>query len=99
VEGLSARVRKRKRPTRSPGVEGLACGGRSAGKSRRPDPVLREKQKPVRIRQRKRIGPDRESEGSIVPTEGAGQQNPVRGKGPCFVCATDEWKMRGLPLC
>ena len=40
-----------------------------------------------------------ESEGSIVPFEGQGQHNPVRGKGPCFVHATEEWRIRRLPLC
>jgi len=44
----------------------------------------------VRIRQRNRSGRHRESEGSIVPFEGLGQHNPVRGKGPCFVRATEE---------
>ena len=44
----------------------------------------------VRIRKRNRIGPYRESEGFIVPSEGSGQQNPARGKGPCFVHATEE---------
>ena len=34
--------------------------------------------------------PDRESEGFIVPIEAAGQHNPGRGKGPCFVHATEE---------
>jgi hypothetical protein len=43
----------------------------------------------ARIRQRSRVGPYRESEGSIVPLKGTGQHNPVRGKGPCFVHATE----------
>ena len=42
-------------------------------------------------------GPHRESEGFIVPFEIPGQHNPYRGKGPCFVHATEEWRMRGLP--
>src|SRR6266581_4278034 len=49
-----------------------------------------EEHQPARIRQRNRVGPYRESEGSIVPLEGTGQHNPVRGKGPCFVHATKE---------
>ena len=48
---------------------------------------------------RSRGGPYRQSEGSIVPFEGAGQHNPARGKGPCFVHATEEWRMRGLQIC
>lgn len=48
---------------------------------------------------RSRGGPYRESEGFIVPFEGTGQHNPVRGKGPCFVHATEEWKVRGLQRC
>jgi len=39
----------------------------------------------------------RESEGFIVPFEGLGQHNPARGKGPYFVHATDELKVRRLP--
>jgi hypothetical protein len=58
-----------------------------------------EEHQPVRIRKRNRSGPYRESEGSIVPFEGAGQHNPARGKGPCFVHATKEWRMRGLQKC
>jgi hypothetical protein len=37
-----------------------------------------------------------ESEGFIVPQEGTGQHNPARGKGPCFVRATEEWRMQGI---
>lgn len=48
---------------------------------------------------RNRGGPYRESEGFIVPLEGSGQHNPSRGKGPCFVRATEEWRMRGLQRC
>jgi len=51
----------------------------------------------MRIRQRKRSGSERESEGFIVPTVGQGQHNPGRGKGPCFVHATEERRIRGLP--
>jgi hypothetical protein len=58
-----------------------------------------EEHQPVCIRKRNRSGPYRESEGSIVPFEGAGQHNPARGKGPCFVHATKEWRMRGLQKC
>lgn len=53
--------------------------------------------RPLRIRQRKRSGCRRESEGSIVPIEIAGQHNPGRGKGPYFVHATEERRIEGLP--
>jgi hypothetical protein len=52
--------------------------------------------RPLRIRQRKRSGPRRESEGLIVPIETAGQHNPGRGKEPCFVRATEARRIRGL---
>jgi len=55
--------------------------------------------RPQRIRKRKRGGPGRESEGFIVPTEIAGQHNPGRGKEPCFVHATEERRIEGLPCC
>jgi hypothetical protein len=55
--------------------------------------------RPWRIRQRKRDGLKRESEGFIVPIETEGQHNPGRGKGPCFVRATEERRIRGLPWC
>jgi len=48
---------------------------------------------------RSRGGPWWESEGFIVPFEGLGQHNPTRGKGPCFVRATEVWWMRGLQQC
>jgi hypothetical protein len=48
---------------------------------------------------RSRVGSGWESEGFIVPFEGLGQHNPARGKGPCFVRATDGWRMRGLQQC
>ena len=48
---------------------------------------------------RSRDRPYRESEGFIVPFEGMGHHNPARGKGPCFVQATKEWRMRGLQRC
>jgi hypothetical protein len=54
---------------------------------------------PVRIRKRNRTGPYWESEGFIVPIEDMGKYNPVRGKGPCFVQATEEWRRRGLQRC
>ncbi len=54
--------------------------------------------RPLRIRQRKRSGPSRESEGLIVPFEFVGQHNPERGKEPYFVHATKERRIRGL-LC
>ena len=53
--------------------------------------------RPLRIRKRKRNGPKRESEGFIVLLETEGQHNPGRGKGPCFVHATEERRIRGLP--
>ena len=53
----------------------------------------------MRIRKRKRSGPQRESEGFEVPLESKGQHNPGRGKGPCFVHATEELRIRGLPKC
>jgi len=46
---------------------------------------------------RNRRGPSWESEGFIVPLEGAGQHNPAQGKGPYFVRATEERRIRGLP--
>ena len=49
------------------------------------------------IRQRNHSGPERESEGFIVPLEAEGQHNPGRGKEPCFVHATEERRIRGLP--
>ena len=52
-----------------------------------------------RIRKRKRGSPERESEGFILLLEIEGQHNPGRGKGPCFVRATEERRIRGLPLC
>jgi len=55
--------------------------------------------RPLRIRKRKRSGCRRESEGFIVPFESEGQHNPRRGKEPCFVHATEEQRIRGLPKC
>jgi hypothetical protein len=52
---------------------------------------------PLRIRQRKRNGLKGESEGFIVPLAVQGQHNPGRGKEPCFVHATKERRIRGLP--
>lgn len=49
------------------------------------------------IRKRKRRRPYRESEGFIVPLDFEGQHNPGRGKEPCFVRATEEWRRRELP--
>jgi hypothetical protein len=54
---------------------------------------------PLRIRQRKRSGPERESEGFIVLLETEGQHNPGRGKEPCFVRAPEGRRIRGLPWC
>jgi len=60
--------------------------------------VAREECQPRRIRRvRNRRGPQRESEGFIVPLEVPGQHNPHRGKGPYFAHATEARKMRGLP--
>ena len=53
--------------------------------------------RPLRIRKRKRSGCRRESEGFLVPIEFEGQQNPGRGKEPCFVRATEERRIEGLP--
>ena len=53
----------------------------------------------LRIRKRKRSLCLRESEGFEVPFEFEGQHNPERGKGPCFVRATEERRIRGLPCC
>jgi group II intron reverse transcriptase/maturase len=58
--------------------------------------VMCEGHQPLRIRRRNRGGLYRESEVFIVPLEGTGQQNPVRGKGRCFVYATKEERIRGL---
>ncbi len=49
----------------------------------------------LRIRKRKRSDCRRESEGFIVPFETVG--NHGRGKGPCFVHATEGRRIRGLP--
>jgi hypothetical protein len=75
----------------------MACCGRYSTQCWRPGAVLFEEQQPARIRKRNRVGPYRESEGAIVPFEDTGQQNPVRGKGPCFVHATEERRIGGLP--
>ena len=61
--------------------------------------MMQEEHQPVRIRKRNRTGLHWESEGFKVPFEGVGQHNLARGKGPCFVHATEEWKMRGLQEC
>ena len=53
----------------------------------------------LRIRKRNRSGSRRESEGFIEPFEIVGQDNPGRGEGPCFVHATEERRIRGLPCC
>ena len=45
---------------------------------------------------RKSFGPYWESEGFIVPFEAKGQHNPGQGKGPYFVQATKEWRIRRL---
>lgn len=48
---------------------------------------------------RNRQGLSWESEWFIVLTEGEGQQNLARGRGPYFVHVSDEWRIRGLPSC
>jgi len=53
--------------------------------------------RPLGIRQRKPGGLGWKSEGFVVPFEMPGQQNPRRGKGPYFVHATEERRIRGLP--
>ena len=53
--------------------------------------------RPPCIRQRKHGGLGWKSEEFIVPFEAQGQQNPRRGKGPCFVHATEARRIRGLP--
>ena len=55
--------------------------------------------RPLCIRRPKHSGSIRESEGFIVPFEVEGQHNPDRGKGACFVHATKEQRIRGLPCC
>ena len=52
----------------------------------------------MRIRKRKHNRPSRESEGFIVPFETEGQHNPGRGKEPCFVHATEEWRIKGIAM-
>ena len=61
--------------------------------------VMSEEYQLARIRQRNRDRLYRESEGFIVPFEGERQHNDTRGKEPCFVHATEEWRIRGLPCC
>lgn len=55
--------------------------------------------RPVCIRKRKHPGLDWKSEGFIVLIEAEGQHNPRRGKGPCFVRATEGRRIRGLQKC
>ena len=55
--------------------------------------------RPSGIRQQKPGGLGWKSEGFIVPVQVQGQQNPLRGKGPCFVQATEERRIRRLPWC
>ncbi len=47
---------------------------------------------------RNRQGPSWESEGCIVPFEGLGQHNPVRGKGPCFVHVIRRVEDQGIAI-
>lgn len=80
-------------------------GSRGGMFSKRDCPVLEVRLRrwgghhPLGIRQRKRSGLGRKSEGFIVPLEAEGQHNPGRGKGPCFVHATEGRRIRGLPSC
>jgi hypothetical protein len=53
----------------------------------------------VAYKETKAQGCERESEGFIVLLESEGQHNPGRGKGPYFVHATKERRIRGLPCC
>jgi len=55
--------------------------------------------RPDCIRKRKQPGPEWKSEGFIVLIEAKGQHNPRRGKGPCFVHATEGRRIRGLQTC
>lgn len=55
--------------------------------------------RPACIRKRKHAGLGWKSEGFIRPLEAEGQHNPRRGKGPCFVHATEGRRIRGLPRC
>ncbi len=47
---------------------------------------------------RNRRGPSWESEGFIVPIEGAGQHNPAQGKGPYFVHVIRRVEDQGIAL-
>ena len=55
-----------------------------------------EEHQPARIRKRNRERAVAGVGGVHSTVEGAGQHNPARGKRPCFVHATKEWRMRGL---
>src|SRR5512139_1595400 len=76
----------------------MACGGGQAVQCWRPDAVMQKEHQRVCIRKRKHTRPHWESEGFIVPREDTGQHNPVRGKGPCFVQVTKEWRMAGIAM-
>lgn len=85
-------------------VARVASRGSRDGMLRKTDcPVLETRSvgwgdhQPLRIRQRKRSGPERESEGFIVPLAVQEQHKPGRGKEPCFVRATEGRRIRGLP--
>jgi len=79
-------------------VAGMACIGRRTAQCGRPRTETAQGRKRVNIRRgRNFTGPYRESEGFIVPIEDKGQHNPVQGKGPYFVLATNEWRIRRLP--
>ena len=86
-------------------VRGLSRGSKDGMLWKMPCPVLETRcrgwgdHRGLRIRKRKRSLPQRESEGFKVLFESAGQHNPGRGKGPCFVRATEERRIRGLPCC
>ena len=83
----------------STGVAGVACIGRQTIQCWRSNAVIPGKSKLVCIRKRNHTGLYWKSEGFIVPTEDKGQHNPVQGKGPYFVNASEEQMMRRLRLC
>jgi len=70
------------------GVTGMACGGRQTVQCWRSYTETGKSQL-ICIRKRKHIGLYRKSEGFIVPFEEQGQHNPLRGKEPCFVNASE----------
>ena len=53
---------------------------------------------PMRIRERSRRGPERESEGFIVPLETKGQHNPGQGKGPLLCSCNQRAEDQGIAM-